>query len=76
MTAATALTELAVTWQNLWGESVMDDSAINHRASCPVPDGAALDAAIDEARAALLRAPGGPGQSGRVLPAGLALSEG
>src|SRR5207247_1413393 len=42
--------------------SAMTDSAINHRVSRPLHDGAALDAAIDEARAALaalLRAPGG-----------------
>ena len=31
----------------------MNDSAINHRVSRPLLDGAALDAAIDEARAAL-----------------------
>ena len=40
----------------------MNDYAINHRASRPLPDGAVLDTAIDEARAALaalLRAPGG-----------------
>ena len=63
MTAATALTELAVTWQNLRrGKSAMYDSAINHRASRPALDGAPLDTAIDEARAelaALLRVPGG-----------------
>ena len=40
----------------------MNDNAINYRASRPLLDGAALDTAIDEARAALaalLRAPGG-----------------
>jgi hypothetical protein len=40
----------------------MYDSAINHRATRPVLGSAALDTAIDEARAelaALLRAPGG-----------------
>jgi len=39
----------------------MSDSALNHGTSRPVLDGAALDRAIDEARAelaALLRAPG------------------
>jgi hypothetical protein len=49
----------------------MYDSAINHRASRPVPNGAALDAAIDEARAelaALLRAPGG-GEPNRLTEA-------
>ena len=51
----------------------MYDSAINHRASRPVLDGAALDTAIDEARAelaALLRAPGG-GEPGRLTEARL-----
>src|SRR6266567_6962262 len=49
----------------------MYDSAINHRTSRPVLDGAALDAAIDEARtalAALLRAPGG-GEPSRLTEA-------
>ena len=49
----------------------MYDPAINHRTSRPVPDGAALDRAIDEARtelAALLRAPGG-GEPSRLTEA-------
>jgi hypothetical protein len=53
-----ALTELAVTWQNLWrGKSAMNDIA-----SRPLLVGADLDAAVDHARtalAALLCAPGG-----------------
>jgi hypothetical protein len=47
----------------------MYDSAMNYRATSRVLDGAALDTAIDEARAelaALLRAPGGgPGRPQR-----------
>jgi hypothetical protein len=49
----------------------MYDSATNHRTSRPVLDGAALDGAIDEARAqlaALLRAPGG-GEPSRLTEA-------
>jgi hypothetical protein len=49
----------------------MYDPAINHRTSRPVLDGAALDSAIDEARAelaALLRAPGG-GEPSRLTGA-------
>ena len=49
----------------------MYDPAINHRTSRPVLDGAALDSAIDEARAelaALLRAPGG-GEPSRLTEA-------
>jgi hypothetical protein len=44
----------------------MNNPAINHRASRPMLDGASLDTAIDEARAALaalLRGPGGGGPS-------------
>ena len=44
----------------------MNNPAINHRASRPLLDGATLDTAIDEARAALaalLRGPGGGGPS-------------
>ena len=49
----------------------MYDPAINHRTSRPVLDGAALDSAIDEARAelaALLCAPGG-GEPSRLTEA-------
>jgi len=49
----------------------VNDYAINHRASRPLLDGAALDTAIDEARAALaalLRAPGG-GEPSRLTEA-------
>ncbi len=49
----------------------MNDYAINYRASRPLLDGAALDTAIDEARAALaalLRAPGG-GEPSRLTEA-------
>ena len=57
MTAAMALTEPAVTWQNLWR-----GFAMNNIASRPLLNGKDLDAAIDHARAALaalLRIPGG-----------------
>jgi hypothetical protein len=43
-----ALTEPAVTWQNLWTGSAMNDTA-----SRPLLNGEDLDAAIDHARAAL-----------------------
>ena len=49
----------------------MNDYAINHRASRPLLDGAALDTAIDEVRAALaalLRATGG-GEPSRLTEA-------
>ena len=55
MTAAMALTEPAVTWQNLWR-----GFAINDIASRPLLNGKDLDAATDHARAvlaALLRVP-------------------
>jgi hypothetical protein len=51
----------------------MYDSVINHRASRPALDGAALDTAIDEARAelaALLRVPGGSWGPWGVRPTG------
>jgi len=54
-----ALTEPAVTWQNLWRGFAMNDIATR-----PLLDGKDLDAAIDHARAALaalMRIPGGGG---------------
>ena len=49
MAAVTALTELAVTWQN----SLEGDLPMNDIDGRPLPGGEELDAAIDQARAAL-----------------------